>query len=51
MDATTNVALPAAFITFRDVHDMQVFGQGQTDQHGHFKVGFFRTGAVKNLTE
>ena len=46
VDATTNVPLSGAYVTFRDDHHLQYFGQGQTDQMGLFEVGFFRNGTV-----
>ena len=49
VDATTNKPLPAANISFRDVHNFQYFGQGQTNQDGVFRVGLFRNGTVNNL--
>ena len=49
VDATTNVPLSAANISFRDVHNFQYFGQGQTNQDGVFRVGLFRNGTVNNL--
>ena len=49
VDATTNVPLSAANISFRDVHNFQYFGQGQTNQEGLFRVGLFRNGTVNYL--